>query len=157
MQALQRNEPGRMPANFAYWQKWCWESEDLPVSVAIAGSVDGRTLSPEEVAAYEAPFPGPEYKMGPRAMPSHVPTLPDDPSVPANRRAWEVFDKWEKPLLCAFSSNDPVTAGGDQRFRERVPGAAGQPHVTIEGGGHFLQEGRARELSEVVANFVKST
>lgn len=157
MEALQRNEPERMPANFAYWQKWCWESEDLPVSVAIAGSVDGRTLAPEEVAAYEAPFPTPEYKMGPRAMPSHVPMLPDDPSVPANRRAWEVFHKWEKPLLCAFSSNDPVTAGGDQPFRERVPGAAGQPHVTIEGGGHFLQEGRARELSEVIANFVKST
>ena len=157
MEALQRREPGRNPANFAYWQKWCLENEDLPVSVAIAGSVDGRTLSPEEVAAYEAPFPGPEYKMGPRAMPSHVPTLPGDPSVPANRRAWEVFDKWEKPLLCAFSSNDPVTAGGDQMFRERVPGAAGQPHVTIEGGGHFLQEGRAQELSEVVANFVKST
>ena len=157
MEALQRKEPGRMAANFAYWQKWCRESEDLPVSVAIAGSVDGRTLSPEEVAAYEAPFPGPEYKMGPRAMPSHVPTLPDDPSVPANRRAWEVFAKWEKPLLCAFSSNDPVTAGGDQMFRERVPGAVGQPHVTIEGGGHFLQEGRARELSGAVASFVKST
>ena len=157
MQALQRGDPERMPANFAYWQKWCWETEDLPVSVPIAGSVDGRTLSPEEVAAYEAPFPGPEYKMGPRAMPSYVPTLPDDPALEANRRAWTVFEKWEKPLLCAFTDNDPVTAGGDRPFRERVPGAAGQPHVTIEGGGHFLQEGRAKELSEILANFVKAT
>ena len=111
----------------------------------------------DELRAYEAPFPGPEYKMGPRAMPSHVPTLPDDPAVPANQRAWEFFGRCKKPLLCAFSDNDPVSAGGDRVFRERVPGAEGQPHVTIQGGGHFLQEGRAQELSEAIANFVKST
>ena len=39
-------------------------------------------------------------------------------------------------------------------FRERVPGAKGQPHVTISGGGHFLQEGRGVELARVVADFV---
>ena len=90
-------------------------------------------------------------------MPTQVPTLPDDPSVPANRRAWEVFAKWEKPLLCAFSDNDPVTGGGDAVLRSRVPGAKGQPHVTIHGGGHFLQEGRGGELASVVADFVKSS
>ncbi len=96
------------------------------------------------------------YKMGPRAMPTQVPTLPDDPSVPANRRAWEVFMKWEKPFLCAFSDNDPVTAGGD-RMGSVIPGAKGQPHVTIKGGGHFLQEGRGEQLARVVAHFVKSS
>ena len=88
-------------------------------------------------------------------MPSQVPTLPDDPASAANRRAWEAFSKWEKPFLCAFSNNDPVTGGGDAPFRERVPGAKGQPHVTIDGGGHFLQEGRGVELARVVAEFVK--
>jgi haloalkane dehalogenase len=29
------------------------------------------------VKAYDAPFPDPSFKMGPRAMPSHVPVLPD--------------------------------------------------------------------------------
>jgi haloalkane dehalogenase len=77
--------------------------------------------------------------------------------VPANQRAWEFFSQCDKPLLCAFSDNDPVSAGGDRVFRERVPGAEGQPHVTIQGGGHFLQEGRAQELSEAIASFVKST
>ncbi len=142
---------------FIYWQKWTWETEDIPIGMLIAGSVDGRTLSPQEAAAYDAPFPDPSYKMGPRAMPSQVPTLPGDPSLAANLRAWEVFEKWEKPFLCAFSDNDPVTKGADQMFRERIPGTQGQPHTTIQGGGHFLQEGRGEVLAKLVVDFVKST
>ena len=110
------NPEGRPFAEvFAYWQKWCWESEDLPVGMSVAGTIDGRTPSAEEVAAYDAPFPDPSYKMGTRAMPSQVPTLPDDPSVEANRRAWEVFKKWEKPFLTGLH---------EQRPRQRWRGAA---------------------------------
>ena len=149
--------PGHMATHFAYWQKWCWETEDLPVGMAVVGAIDGRTATPEEMAAYDAPFPDPSYKMGPRAMPSHVPTLSDDPSVEANIRALDVFRKWEKPFLTAFSDNDPVSAGGGEIFKELVPGAQGQPHTSIQGGGHFLQEGRAAELSKAIADFVKAT
>lgn len=139
---------------FMYWQRFCWDNEDLPVGLLIAGTVDGRQLTMEEIAAYDAPFPDPSYKMGPRAMPSQVPTLPDDPAVDANRRAWEVFAKWDKPWLCAFTDNDPVTRGGDAAFKKGVPGATGQPHKTIQGGGHFLQEGRGQELATLIANFI---
>jgi haloalkane dehalogenase len=154
-QALGNPDPERPERTFAFWQKFTWETEDPPIGPMIAGFLDGRQLTPEEIAAYDAPFPDASYKMGPRAMPSQVPTLPDDPSVPANRAAWEVFSKWEKPFLCAFSDNDPVTGGGDAVFRALVPGAKGQAHTTIEGGGHFLQEGRGEELARVVADFVK--
>lgn len=157
MAALSNPDPSRPELTFAHWQKWTWETEDLPVGMMIAGTIDGRTLSPEEVAAYDAPFPDPSFKMGPRAMPSQVPTLPDDPSIPANRRAWRSLGQWKKPLLCAFSNNDAVSAGGDRRFLEEVPGAKDQPHVTIKGGGHFLQEGRGEELAGIVAEFVKSS
>ncbi len=156
-QALSNPDPAQPGRSFVYWQKWCWDTEDLPVALVVAGTVDGRTLSPAEVAAYDAPFPDPSFKMGPRAMPSQVPTLPDDPSLAPNLRAWEALSKWEKPFLCAFSDNDPVTRGMDRVFLERVPGTRGQPHVTIAGGGHFLQEGRGEELARAVAEFVKST
>ena len=155
--ALANPDRERPEMSFAYWQKFTWETEDLPLGMLIAGNVDGRTLTAEEVSAYDAPFPDASYKMGPRAMPSQVPTLPDDPSVAANQRAWQVFQKWEKPFLCAFSDNDPVTSGGDRPFREGVPGAQGQPHTQIEGGGHFLQEGRGDALAKIVADFVRST
>ena len=38
--------------------------------------------------AYDAPFPDPSFKMGPRAMPSQVPTLPTSPSMEEQRKAW---------------------------------------------------------------------
>jgi haloalkane dehalogenase len=156
-QQLGNPDPERPERTFAYWQKYTWDTEDPPVGMLIAGNVDGRTLSPEEAAAYDAPFPDASYKMAVRAMPSQVPTLSDDPSLPAQERAWEVFTKWEKPFLCAFADNDPVTGGGDRPFRERVPGAQGQPHTTIEGGGHFLQEGRGDVLANLIVDFVKRT
>ncbi len=156
MAAISNPDPERPELTFGHWQKWCWETEDLPIAMVMAGAGGDRQLSPGEIAAYDAPFPDPSFKMGPRAMPSQVPTLPDDPSIPANRAAWEVLSKWEKPLLCAFSDNDPVTRGADAILRARIPGASGQEHVTIRGGGHFLQEGRGDELARVVAKFVKA-
>ena len=139
---------------FAYWQKWTWETEDIPVGMLVGGM---SGLSPEEMAAYDAPFPDPSYKMGPRAMPSQVPTLHGDPSTERQLAAWKVFSEWQKPLLCAFADDDPVTRGAEEIFKTRVPGAAGQNHQTIEGGGHFLQEGRGQELAEIVTEFVRST
>jgi len=37
----------------------------------------------------------------------------------------------------------------DRGFRERVPGARGQPHVTLR-GGHFMQEVAAAAFAELV-------
>ena len=38
-------------------------------------------------------------------------------------------------------------AAATARSRREVPGCAGQPHTTIEGGGHFLQEDRGEQLA----------
>ena len=40
--------------------------------------------------AYDAPFPSPKYKMACRAMPSHVPIIPDK-SLDAQKNAREFF------------------------------------------------------------------
>ena len=152
--AMAKMSTGEMALHFAYWQKWSWESEDMPVGVAVTGSIRGRALSAAETAAYDAPFPSASFKMGPRAMPSQVPTLPDDPSVAANRRAWEIFEKWQKPFLLAFADGDPVPKGMDRAFCERVPGAAGQPHTTLTGAGHFVQEDCPEALAKIIADFV---
>jgi haloalkane dehalogenase len=90
-------------------------------------------------------------------MPQRVPVFADDPANEANRKAWEVFERWEKPFLTAFSDGDPVTRGGDRRFLARIPGTKGQPHTTIEGAGHFLQEEKGEELARVIVDFIKQT
>lgn len=64
---------------------------------------------------------------------------------------------FDRPFLCAFSDSDPVTAGGDRVFRDRVPGAKGQPHTTVEGGGHFLQEDKPAELAALLIGFISAT
>ncbi len=50
-----------------------------------------------------------------------------------------------------------MTKGGDRVFRDRIPGTQRQPHTTIEGGGHFLQEGRGELFAKIVVDFVKSS
>ena len=53
-------------------------------------------------------------------------------------------------MITAFSDGDPITRGGDKLFQEIVPGAKGQPHTTIRGAGHFLQEDASAQLARIV-------
>jgi haloalkane dehalogenase len=107
-------------------------------------------------AAYDAPFPGESFTAGPRAMPGLVPTAPDDPAAEANRAAWEVLGRWDKPFLVAFSDRDPITGAMAPVLRKLIPGTAGLEHPVIEGAGHFLQEDAGERLGRVVADFVRS-
>lgn len=145
----------RMTEAFMNWQRFSQEAPELPIGAIVNGGCT-TSLSPEVIAAYEAPFPDESFKEGARQFPILVPTSPDDPAAAANKAAWSVLESFEKPFLCAFSDSDPVTKGGDRVFRERVPGARDQDHVTIEGGGHFLQEDRGSELAAVITRFVRS-
>ena len=137
-----------------------WREFSQTVPVFDIGAMFRRScpqLTDEEVAGYEAPFPDESYKAGARIFPALVPITPDDPASEANRQAWAVFQKWEKPFLTAFSDGDPITGGGDRVFQKLVPGAKGQPHVTVEAAGHFLQEDKGEELAQVVIDFMQAT
>ena len=140
---------------FLQWQTFSQTTPVFPVGDIINGATT-TDLAPEVIAAYDAPFPDDTFKAGARIWPSHVPTSPDDPEAPANKAAWDVLKGWDKPFLCCFSDSDPVTKGGDRPFLALVPGTEGQPHVTIEGGGHFLQEDRGPELARVLIDFIAS-
>lgn len=137
---------------FMHWQKFCSESEGFRPEEVMALMLP---LSEEEKAAYAAPFPDESYLAGAREFPSLVPIRPDNPATAANRAAWAVFEQWQKPLLTAFSDSDPVTAGAELRFQKTIPGAQGQPHITIAGAGHFLQEQAPSELATVTMNFMR--
>ena len=82
-----------------------------------------------------------------------VPVTPDDPAAPANRAAWEKLRAFDKPFLKAFSDGDPITSAYADSF-DAVPGSKGQPHTTIVGAGHFLQEDKGEDLARVVVDFI---
>ncbi len=138
---------------FMAWQKFSQTTEVFDVGFLIQSATTTH-LSDAEVAAYDAPFPDDTYLEGARIFPSLVPTAPDDPAAAANKAAWEVFGRWDKPLICCFSDRDPVTAGGDKPFLALVPGAQGQPHVTVEGAHHFFQEDASPQLAQIVIDAV---
>jgi haloalkane dehalogenase len=149
---------------FLAWQKYSKETPQFEVgaiikmaNAAMAKSKSLPILADEVVAAYDAPFPDESYKEGARIFPSLVPTKPEDPAAAANRKAWEVLSAFTKPFLTAFSDSDPITRGGERIFQKLIPGAQGQPHTTIKGAGHFLQEDKGEEFAEVIADFIVKT
>jgi len=145
-----------IPDAFLNWRKFSIETPEFPVGFIVSGGCK-TSLPAEVIAAYDAPFPDESYKEGARMFPLLVPITPDDPAAPYNRKAWEVLQKFEKPFLTAFSDGDPITRGGDKVFQKLVPGAKGQPHTIVQGGGHFLQEGRGEELAQVIVEFMART
>jgi haloalkane dehalogenase len=152
---------GKITDAFLSWQKYSKEVPQFEVgaiikmsNAAFAKDQNLPILADDVVAAYDAPFPDESYKEGARIFPSLVPTKPDDPAAEANRKAWEVLSAFTKPFLTAFSDGDPITRGGDHIFQKRVPGAQGQPHTTIKGAGHFLQENKGAEFAKVIVDFI---
>ena len=141
------------PPGFFFWRKYCAESPDFNVGDVMVMS--GAEMTPEVRAAYEAPFPGPEYEAGARQFPSLVPIFPDDVEIPANKKAWESLAAFSKPLRTSFSDSDPVTAGGEKVLQARVAGAKDVDHITIKGAGHFLQETNGPEVATAMIDFMR--
>lgn len=141
------------PDAFLHWIKFAAESPEF-----VPSSVFSPKTAPEVVKAYDAPFPDESYFAGARRFPSLVPLMPHHAEDRAdNDAAWDVLRAWEKPLLTAFSDRDPVTKGGEAPFQKRVPGAQGVAHVTINGGGHFLQEDKPEEFAAAIIAFMSQS
>lgn len=149
---------GDEPPNEAF-ERWRAASQRMPEFSAAYVLMRTCTpaLAPDVAAAYDAPFPDQRYVAGAREFPMLVPTRPDDPASDANRAAWKVLERFEKPVLCAFSDGDPVTRGGDRVITRRIPGARHVRHTTIVGASHFLQEDRPDELAGAIVRFLRDS
>ena len=156
---------------FMYWQKYCWDTVDLPHGFLMSQSMEKMSnikrlfyylfvrlglkqyfpFKSNLAKAYDAPFPDPSYLMGTRAMPSQVPMTPDK-STQQQKEARDFFYTWEKPFLSVFAGDDPVTNGIEADVLKMCPNARSAPHI---GGGHFFQWTKAKELSNILIDFIK--
>ena len=100
--------------------------------------------------ACRTPFPEELYMAGARHFPLLVPVYPDDPAVPANQAAWEVLERWTKPVLTLWAPDDPVLGAVQDSLVERIPGATGQPHAQFRPAKHFIQEDQGPALAEAI-------
>jgi haloalkane dehalogenase len=135
------------PANpaFRVWRAFAKYSPWFSAGWLVAAGTTTK-VSADIRAGYDAPFPDRHYQAGARAFPQLVPTAPDDPAVPANRAAWVVLGRWEKPTLCVFGDRDPILGKADRPLIRHIPGADGQPHARIR-ASHFIQEDAGPELA----------
>jgi haloalkane dehalogenase len=147
---LPTGQQRRSPA-LTVWRAFARYSPVLPAGRIVAvGTV--RWVPRKVRAGYDAPFPDKTYQAGARAFPQLVPTAPDDPATPANRAAWDVLGRWEKPFLAIFGARDRILGRADRPLIKHIPGAAGQPHARIN-ASHFIQEDSGPELAELVQSW----
>lgn len=138
--------PGDIVVN---WVNTVSELSDLPVA-DIVDSVCNTPLSEGIKAAYDAPFPTPEYKAAALVFPALIPINHTMPGSEENRAVWAFLEQWQKPFVTAFSDADPSTAAWESVFRRRIPGASNDLHCTIKNAGHFVQEEQGAALAEVI-------
>lgn len=141
-------------AGFLAWREFAERVDDLDIGRVLQGATMTE-LSPEVIAAYDAPFPDPSYKAGAHQFPLLVPISTEDPASATMMAARAVFQTWTKPFFALFSDCDPVTRGGDRWFRKHVPSASAEPEVTITQAGHFLQEDKGEEIADEIVRFIQ--
>ncbi len=148
-----------MPEAFLRWRQFAERlSNKMPISRIIQGGLaNPKSITQEELAAYEAPFPDRSYKAGVAVWPLLVPLNPDDPGAAAMRQTRKVLANWHKPAIVLFSDSDPITKGGDIFFRKLIPSASMHPRIVISNAGHFLQEEKGEEIAAHIINFVNQT
>jgi haloalkane dehalogenase len=135
------------------WVALCKSSNDLPIS-QIVGGVGVNALPEDVLRGYDAPFPDASYKSGPLQITCLIPIVETMPGIAENKRAWDVIETFDRPFLTAFSDRDPSTKAWETVFRERVPGAATQPHTEIADAGHFLQEEQGPALAKTLVDLM---
>jgi haloalkane dehalogenase len=97
-------------------------------------------LTPDEVAAYNAPFPTDDYKSGVRRFPDLVMTDPGMEGIETTVRARAFWSEaWTGESFMAIGMQDPVLGPpamhGLRQLIRNCP-----PPLEIAEGGHFVQE-----------------
>jgi haloalkane dehalogenase len=138
------------------WLSFSQSVDVLPVGALLQAGTT-RELTPDEIAAYDAPYPDGSYQASPKRFPVLIPLQPDNPGVPQAVATWAFLETWEKPFLTVFGDQDAVAyaTGSHLVLQRRIPGAQGQPHRVLEGPGHFIQEDAPEELTAIIDAFAR--
>ncbi len=147
------DSPGR--EWFINWRTEQFALPEFPQGEMVNSGVK-RPLSPETIAAFDAPYIDEGFKTGPRQFPMILPISPDDPAVPANQVAWQKLASWDKPVLTLFSADFAGSSMGPEKILNHIPGIQGQKHALLNNAGFYIVEDKSAELAERLMEFADS-
>jgi haloalkane dehalogenase len=131
-------------------------TEDLPIGMLIKNAC--ATDVPDDViAAYDAPFPVPESKIGPRSFPLMMPLKPDDPGAEAGQQVAETLRQDERPVLLMWGDSDPALPLDPVGRNVQTLFPTAEALTVIHDGGHFLQEDQGHEIGALIADWLANT
>ena len=125
-------------SGFKGFRDWVNKTPDIDVGrLMLRGT---PILTPEEVEAYNAPFPDYKYKAGVRRFPNLVPTKYDAPGAEISRKARDWFQNvWSGDSFMAIGMQDPVLGPSVMRKLRKIIPRCPEP-LKIKEAGHFVQE-----------------
>ncbi len=123
---------------FKAFRDWVNKTPDIDIGrLMLRGT---PILTPEEVEAYNAPFPDNRYKAGVRRFPNLVPITYDAPGAEISRRARDWFlNEWAGDSFMAIGMQDPVLGPSVMRNLRKIIPRCPKP-LRIKDAGHFVQE-----------------
>ena len=127
-----------LSAGFLAWREMCARNPEFDVARLFARG--NPQMSPEECAAYNAPFPDRGHRAALRAFAPMVPEFPDSDGAALSLQARDFLrTQWSGRSFMAVGLQDPVLGPPVmQRLRGWINGCP-EP-MLLPQGGHFVQE-----------------
>ena len=129
---------------------------DMPIGMLVNGGC-ATDLSPEVVAAYEAPFPTVDHKGGARRLPALIPQAPEDPGAAEGRAAVEALTTDTRPILLLWANADPILPLDPIGRAMESTFPVSEPLRVIAGAGHFVPEDQGRVVGDHIVEWLKRT
>lgn len=123
---------------FLAWREMCAKNPEFDVARLFARG--NPHLSPQECAAYSAPFPDAGHRAALRAFPPMVPDRPDAEGAALSRAARDFLSQqWQGTTLIAVGAQDPVLGPpAMEALRAHIRGPV--ETMVLPQAGHFVQE-----------------
>jgi tRNA(adenine34) deaminase len=139
---------------FKAWRDMCAKKPDFDIAKLFARG--NPQMTPEECAAYMAPFPDAGHRAATRAFPQMVPEFESSEGAAISRQAREFWrNNWQGKSLMAIGLQDPVL--GEATMRHLRANTANCPEpLLLPQAGHFVQEHGEAIALEAVKRFCGS-
>ena len=127
-----------LSAGFLAWREMCARKPDFEVGRLLARG--NPQMTPQECAAYDAPFPDRGHRAALRAFPPMVPETEDADGAAISRQARAFWrNEWQGRSLMAVGMQDPVLGLPVMQELQKIIRNCPEP-LRIDNGGHFVQE-----------------